>query len=62
MRRVVCLRAALDLILFSSHFSISIPHFACIALTKYDRIISSLEVNSDPDLKSLNELLCLKHE
>lgn len=56
------LRVARDLILISSHFSISMPHFACIAPTQYDRIIPSLEINSDPDLKSPNELLCLKHE
>jgi hypothetical protein len=56
------LRAARDIIIFSKHFSISTPHFACIALTQYDSIVSSLEMNSGPDLKSPNELLCPKHE
>jgi hypothetical protein len=56
------LRVARDIIIFSLHFSISTPYFACIALTHYERIISSLEMNTGPDLKSPNELLCLKHE
>jgi hypothetical protein len=56
------LRVARDIIICPMHFSISTPHFACIALTQYDRIVSSLEMNTDPDLKSPNELLCLKHE
>jgi hypothetical protein len=56
------LRVAREIIIFSSHFSISTPHFACIARTQDDRITSSLEMNTGPDLKSLNELLCLKHE
>jgi hypothetical protein len=56
------LRVAHDIIIFSTHFSISTPHFACIALIQYDRITSSLDMNTSLDLKSPNELLCLKHE